>query len=87
MRIDEGCPTCWSIDNSFMDKTGRTQGMPLRIIPPNKATIIIIKKEDNGYLETFDVSTFKGEENKKLWLLSTTINCASNCLVFINFLL
>ena len=70
-----------------MDKTGRTQGMPLRINPPNKAIIIIIKKEDIGYFETFDVSTSRGAVNKKLRLLSAITNCASNCLAFINFLL
>ena len=70
-----------------MDKTGRTQGMPLRINPPNKAIIIIIKKEDIGYFETFDFSTSRGAVNKKLRLLSVITNCASNFLAFINFLL
>ena len=61
--------------------------MPLRINPPNKAVIIIIIKEGTGYFETFDVSTSRGTVNKKLRLLSAIINCASNCLAFINFLL
>ena len=70
-----------------MDKTGSTQGMPLRINPPNKAIIIIIIKEGPGYFEALDVSTFKGAANKKLRLLSAITTCASNALAFINFLL